>query len=414
LAGLVNGRPEAHLYCEACAGEVMRGAISLEANEGAPMNDLAGSPITRLARPATLAMEPYVWEAANQEVAARYHLDPSAVVRFDTNTSPFPPPCLEAVLEQARRVPDVNEYFDGSYAALAAELAAYTGLSPAHLVIGAGADEMLDVIAKTFLNPGDRVVVPTPTYAMYRIVSQIMDANVTAVPATPDLSFNVDALIAAAVGAKALFLCNPNNPTGMALPSVEVARLVRGVECLVVVDEAYFEFTGESAAPLIAENPRLIVVRTLSKAFALAGARVGYALCAPETAALVNRMRPPNSVSYISALLAEAAMRDLPSMRENVSRLIEERGWFSAALQDLGAVVTPSRVNFVLTRWPSPDAAGRAAESALRQGLVPRTYTGHPILAPYLRLTVRTRAENEALLAALGAVALAGADRASG
>lgn len=371
------------------------------------MNDLAGSPLARLARPATLAMEPYVWEAANQEVAARYHLDPSAVVRFDTNTSPFPPPCLEAVLERARRVPAVNEYFDGSYAALAAELAAYTGFSPAHLVIGAGADEMLDVVAKTFLNPGDRVVIPTPTYAMYRIVSQIMDASVAAVPATPDLSFDVDALIAATAGAKALFLCNPNNPTGLALPPAEVARLVRGVECLVIVDEAYFEFTGESAVPLIAENPRLIVVRTLSKAFALAGARVGYALCAPETAALVNRMRPPNSVSYISALLAEAAMRDLSSMRENVSRLIEERAWFSAALQGLGVEVTPSRANFVLTHWPSPEAARRAAESALCHGLVPRTYAGHPVLASHLRLTVRARSENDALLAVLGAVALA-------
>ncbi|HEY8284170.1 MAG TPA: histidinol-phosphate transaminase [Chloroflexota bacterium] len=371
------------------------------------MNDLAGPPISRLARPATLAMEPYVWEAANQEVAARYHLDPSAVVRFDTNTSPLPPHCLEAVLEQARRLPDVNEYFDGSYAALAAELAHYTGFSPAHMVIGAGADEMLDVVAKTFLNPGDRVVVPTPTYAMYRIVSQIMDATIDAVPATPDLSFDVDALIAAAMGAKAVFLCNPNNPTGLALPPSEVTRLIRGVDCLVIVDEAYFEFTGESAAPLIRENPRLIVVRTLSKAFALAGARVGYALCDPETAALVNRMRPPNSVSYISALLAEAAMRDLPSMRANVGRLIEERDWFGAALHALGAEMTPSRANFLLTRWPSPQAASRAAEAALSHGLVPRTYAGHPVLAAYLRLTVRTRAENEALLAALEAAALA-------
>jgi histidinol-phosphate aminotransferase len=311
------------------------------------------------------------------------------------------------VLEQARRSPLVNEYFDGSYAALAGALADYTGFSPSQMVIGAGADEILDVLAKTFLNPGDRVIVPTPTYAMYRIVGQTMDAAIHAVPPSPDFSFDVDALITAAHGAKAIFLCNPNNPTGLALPSAEVARLVRGVDCLVIVDEAYFEFTGESAAPLIRENPRLIVVRTLSKAFALAGARVGYALCDPETAALVNRMRPPNSVSYISALLAEAAMRDLPSMRANVGRLIEERDWFGAALHALGAEVTPSRANFLLTRWPSPQAASRAAEAALSHGLVPRTYAGHPVLAAYLRLTVRTRAENEALLAALEAAALA-------
>ncbi|HVA90211.1 MAG TPA: histidinol-phosphate transaminase [Chloroflexota bacterium] len=371
------------------------------------MNDSIGSPISRLARPAALAMEPYVWEAANQEIAARYNLDASAVVRFDTNTSPLPPPSLEAVLRQAQRSPLVNEYFDGSYAALAAALADYTGFSPAHMVIGAGADEILDVLAKTFLNPGDRVIVPTPTYAMYRIVSQIMDASVHAAPATSDLSFDTDSLIEAAAGAKAVFLCNPNNPTGLALPPAEVARLIRGVDCLVIVDEAYFEFTGESAAPLIAENPRLIVVRTLSKAFSLAGARIGYALCDPETAALANRMRPPNSISYISAILAEAAVRDLPSMRENVARLTEERAWLSAALRGLGVEVTPSRANFLLTRWPSADAAARAAEGALSHGLAPRTYAGHPLLGAYLRLTVRARAENEALLAALGATALA-------
>jgi histidinol-phosphate aminotransferase len=372
------------------------------------MNDASESAIARLARSATLGMEPYVWEAANHEIAARYGLDPSAVVRFDTNTSPLPPPCLNPVLDLIRRAPAVNEYFDGSYAAPADGLADYTGFAPDHMVIGAGADEILDVLAKTFFNPGDRVVIPSPTYAVYRIVSRIMDHTVEALPARPDLSFDVDALIAAARGAKALFLCNPNNPTGTALPISEVARVVRSVNCLVIVDEAYYEFSGESAAPLIREQPRLIVVRTFSKAFALAGARIGYALCDPRVAGLANRMRPPNSISYISAMLAEAAVRDLTAMRENVARLSAERTWLAEALRDLGIAVTPSRANFLLTRWPSAAAAEAAAEAALRRGLVPRTYPDHPMLAAYLRFTVRTRAENEALLAALRTAVPAG------
>ncbi|MGH2347170.1 MAG: pyridoxal phosphate-dependent aminotransferase [Chloroflexota bacterium] len=372
------------------------------------MNDSTVSGITRLARAATLGMEPYVWEAANHEIAARYGLDPSAVVRFDTNTSPLPPPCLDPVLDLIRRVPAVHEYFDGSYAALADALVDYTGFSPDRMVIGAGADEILDVLAKTFFNPGDRVVIPSPTYAVYRIVSRIMDAAVEVLPARPDLSFDVDAIIAAARGAKALFLCNPNNPTGMALPLAEVARLVRSVDCLVIVDEAYFEFTGESAAPLIRDEPRLIVVRTFSKAFSLAGARIGYALCDPQAAGLANRMRPPNSISYISAMLAEAAARDLAAMHENVARLSAERTWLTEALRDLGLTVTPSRANFLLTRLPSVEAAEAAAEVVLRRGLVPRTYPGHPILGSHLRFTVRTRPENEALVAALGAIVPAG------
>jgi histidinol-phosphate aminotransferase len=223
------------------------------------------------------------------------------------------------------------------------------------------------------------------------------------VPPTADLSFDVDAIITAGQGAKAVFLCNPNNPTGKALPIAEVARLVHGVDGLVILDEAYFEFWGESAASLIRDEPRVIVVRTFSKAFSLAGARIGYALCDPEVAELANRMRPPNSISYISAILAEAAARDITSMRENVAMLSNEREWLTKALRDLGIEMTPSRTNFVLTKWPAVEAAEQAAEATLRRGLVPRTYPGHPILGSHLRFTVRTRSENEMLVAALAA-----------
>lgn len=357
--------------------------------------------LTGLARPATLAIEPYVWEAANHEVAARYGLDPAQVVRFDTNTSPLPPPCLEGVLDRVRAEPQVNEYFDGSYAALGQALAAYTGYSPEHLVIGAGADEILDVLAKTFLNPGDRVVIPTPTYALYRIVSTTMDAQIQALPAQPDLAFDPDALIAAGQDAKAIFLCNPNNPTGRVLPSSAVARIVRNVPCLVIVDEAYAEIAGESVLDLVREEPRLIVVRTLSKAFALAGARIGYAVCDREAAGLASRMRPPNSIAYVSALLGEAAVRDLASMRALVEMLVTERAWLERELTALGRLVLPSATNFVLAQWPSREAAATAHEACMREGMVLRYYPDHPLLSSYLRITARTRSNNQALIATL-------------
>ena len=361
----------------------------------------AGSAISSLARAATLALEPYVWEPASHTIAARYGLQPAQVVRYDTNTAPLPPPCYEAVLARAAAEPAINEYFDGSYETLREALAAYTGLGTNQLVIGAGADEVLDVVAKTFLDAGDTVVIPTPTYALYRIVSQTMDAPVRALPPRPDLRFDLDALAAAAQGAKAVFLCNPNNPTGRVLPAEAVAALVRRVRCLVVVDEAYAEFSGESVLPLVSEEPRLIVVRTLSKAFSLAGARIGYAACAPQTAELLNRMRPPNSVSYVSALLAEAAVRDLPAMRRAVAALIAERERLAAALAELGLEVTPSVTNFVLARWPSPESAARTHAACLSQGLVLRSYPDHPLLAGYLRMTARTPGENARLIATL-------------
>ncbi len=361
----------------------------------------ANESISRLARPATLAIEPYVWEPSNLEIAARFGLDASRVVRFDTNTAPLPPPCLPAVLRQVEADPRVNEYFDSSYASLAQALTEYTGFGPEHLVIGAGADEILDIVAKTFLNPGDMAVVPVPTYAMYRIVSETMDAEVLTVPSLPDLGFDVDALIAAAAGAKLIFLCNPNNPTGKRLPIDAVARLVRAVDCMVVVDEAYAEISGDSALPLVKDEPRLLIVRTLSKAFCLAGARLGYAVCAPETAELANRMRPPNSISYITAVLSEASVRDLDAMRANVAGLIAEREWLSDALSRIGLDITPSSTNFVLARMRSRDVAKQVYDSCLSQGLVIRFYEANPLLNSYLRVTARRREDNVRLVSTI-------------
>jgi histidinol-phosphate aminotransferase len=363
--------------------------------------DLAVRGIAELARPAALAMEPYVWEAANHEIAARYGLQPRDVVRYDTNTSPLPPPTLGAVLARVAIEPAVHEYFDGSYAALSQALAAYTGYAASHLVIGAGADEILDVLAKTFIDPGDVVVIPSPTYALYRIVAQTMGANIRALPAQPDLAFDLDALADAAHGAKAIFLCNPNNPTGSAVPTAAIERLVRRVACLVIVDEAYAEFSGESLLPLVRREPRLIVVRTLSKAFSLAGARIGYAICGEEAADLANRMRPPNSISYVSALLGEAALGDLAAMRATVTLLLAQRRALADALGAMGHEVLPSVANFVLARWPSPEAAARAHQACLSRGMVLRSYPDHPLLGSYLRITARTPEQTSRLIETL-------------
>ena len=358
--------------------------------------------IADFARPAALAIEPYVWEAANHEIAARYGLRERDVLRFDMNTAPLPPPSLGAVLARAAEEPLVNEYFDGSYAAMAAAIADYTAYSPEHLVIGAGADEVIDVLTKTFIDPGDLVAIPSPTYSLYRICAQTMGATIRALPATPDLQFDLDLIADAARDAKVLFLCNPNNPTGSRIPAAQLAELVRRVPCLVIVDEAYAEFSGESLLPLVREQPRLIVVRTLSKAFALAGARIGFAVCAPETAGLANRMRPPNSISYISALLGEAALRDLPAMRTTVAATIAQRRVLEAALAGMGLPVSPSVANFVLARWPGEGEATAAHQRCLARGMVLRSYPGHPLLRSYLRITARTAEQNAALIEVLG------------
>ena len=330
---------------------------------------------TSLARAVVRGLEPYAWEDSSEALATRYGLTVEDVVRFDTNTSPFPPVGLAEVLDRTRRAPWINEYVDTSYGAVTRSLAAYTGLSPQHLIVGAGADEVLDIIARTFLDNGDRVVTLFPTYAMYRIGAESMGATVARVPygPAPTFALPVEAVLNAAKGAKIVYLCAPNNPTGVVPPLAELEALIAHAPCIVVVDEAYYEFCGQSVVAMVEHAAgRLIVVRTLSKAFSLAGGRLGYAVADPEIIELLNRVRPPNSVAYITTLLAEEALGRANEMRQRVATLLAERSRISEALGSLGLPPLPSSTNFLLIPLPDRQAAARAHEALRGQGLILR------------------------------------------
>jgi histidinol-phosphate aminotransferase len=356
---------------------------------------------TELARPAVVAIEPYVWEMSNLEVAARFGVDAAKVVRFDTNTSPQPPESFSNAMRALEAAPAVNEYYDSSYSTLVSAISRYIGVPPANLVVGAGADEVLDIITKTFLDPGDLVVVPQPTYAMYRIGVQSMGARARLLPMNLDFSLEIDAIIAAGAEAKLIFLCNPNNPTGMRLPVAEVERLAAQANCILVVDEAYAEFSGESIVPVLHRYPRLIVVRTFSKAFCLAGARIGYAVCSTKIAELLNRVRPPQSVSYMSVVLAEHAVNNTSGMKANVASLLREQEFLSTALKRLGLDLYPSFTNFVLARASSAQIVAQMQAACLRQGMVLRTFAAGSPLESHVRITARSHRDNERLLEAL-------------
>jgi histidinol-phosphate aminotransferase len=343
-------------------------------------------------RPAVAGLEPYVWEMSSEEVAARYGVPVEAVVRFDTNTSPFMPTNLTPTLAGlAERMP-LNEYPDTSYGPLARAIAAYTGFPIEQQIIGCGADEVLDMVAKTFVEAGTRCLVTQPSYGMYPVLIETYGGTVVPVADRADFSRDVAAIARAAERASIVWLCNPNNPTANLIPLDEIEWLVERVGCPIVIDEAYYEFSGQTAAGLIAGHPQLIVVRTLSKAFSLAGLRVGYALASADMAALVNRVRPPNSVGTLSVALGAAALGDLATMRERVRLILAERPRFAEALRPHVAEVYPSATNFLVVR--AHDAAA-AVERLLRAGIVVRDVSSKPGLANCLRPTVRLPEENE-------------------
>lgn len=306
------------------------------------------------------AFSAYAWAPSTAELAARTGLDPAQIVRFDGNVPPLPLPSSRPGTI-AGALARINEYRHGGHTELVAAIARYAGVEEENVVLGAGADDLIMLVVRCFAGPGDVVAItPQPTYALFR----------TAVEVT-----------GAAVGDDAPVLtlcCRPNNPTGELGPLPDARPLV--------VDEAYYEYAGESAAGLIGDG--VIVLRTFSKAFALASARVGYALADAETAAELRRRQAPGSVSTLSAALAVAALASPPDVQPQVA----ERERLAVALRGLGLEPPPSRANFLFV--PTPDAEA-LADTLLGDGIVVRRFEGG------LRVSVRDREDDDLFLESL-------------
>ena len=355
----------------------------------------------------------YSWEATDEEVAARYGIPLDRVVRFDLNTSPTPPALAAKLLAAGRFEAPLSEYPPTDYRRLVEAAAARYGVGTDEVLVGAGADEILDVIGKALLPAGASAIVPAPTYAMYRVITEQRAARAVVVPRRPAAdgwSLDVEAVRAAAGSAAIVWLCSPNNPTGLAEPDGTIEGLLDGLAAdaadarrevpIVVLDEAYAEFVGRSLVDLRTAHPNLIVVRTASKAYALAGLRVGFGLATREVIARLNPYRPPGSVSTVSVTLVTEALLDPSILDANLERVVRERARLSEALHDAGWSVGESVTNFMLVDLGSPERAATMAEGLLQRGLVPRTFgSGHP-LAGFMRLTVRDPGENDRLIEA--------------
>ncbi len=280
------------------------------------------------------------------------------------------------------------------------------------MIVGAGADEVLDLAGKAFLPAGSAALVPVPTYAMYGVLTSQRAARVMPVPrldAAAGYALDVPAVVARLAQVSLVWLCSPNNPTGAPEPLAALEEVLAAAARLtpaplVVVDEAYVEFSGATVVGWRERYPNLFVVRTLSKAFALPGIRVGFGVAARPLIARLERVRPPGSIATVSARLAVRALREPRYAQENVAALSAERDWLSRHLSALGWLAAPSVTNFLLVRIGDHAAAEAVAEHLLRTGIVPRTFGPANPLRGHLRLTVRSRRENERLLEVVAAL----------
>jgi histidinol-phosphate aminotransferase len=296
---------------------------------------------------------------STEEIARLTGLAPADILRFDGNTSPqlLPSTRAEALLEELARI---HTYPHGGYPRLEEEIARYAGVEPENIVLGAGADDLILLVTRTFAGPGDRVAIANdPTYPMFSIAVWVAGAEID--DESPALTI----------------CCRPNNPTGE-LGELPAARPL-------LVDEAYFEYAGETAVGLIDEG--VIVLRTFSKVFGLAGARVGYALASREVAAELNRRQHPAPLSTLSAALALAGLQTPPDVRP----ILAERERLASRLRELGYEPLPSRGNFLYVPVSEPQGL---ADQLLNRGLAVRPVRGG------VRITVRNEEDDERLLRA--------------
>jgi histidinol-phosphate aminotransferase len=326
----------------------------------------------------------------------------SRVIKLNTNENPYPP--SPRVLEAMRQgvAESLRLYPDPDATALRRRAAAAYGIPVDAIVVGNGSDELLSLLVRAVVDPGGAVAYPVPTYSLYRTLVALQDARAIEVPYPDDWSVP-PAL--ARTGAPLTLLCNPNAPSGTFVPIAQVAALARAVAGLLVVDEAYVDFAADHALGLLGTHPNVVVLRTLSKSFSLAGLRIGLAFAHPDVIAGLRTVKDSYNVSRLTQLGAEAALADLPAMQRNVARIRTTRAALTAGLEALGFAVPPSEANFVLARRGGCSMGPVAAALAAR-GILVRHFAV-PGLDDALRITVGTDHEVAALLAALREVCAA-------
>lgn len=355
--------------------------------------------LEELANPHIRELEPYEPGQPIEEVERELGI--RGVVKLASNENPLgPSPLALAALRD--NLEWANRYPDGGCFALRARLAPHLGVKPDQLVFGCGGDEILELVVKTFLAPGDEAVMPWPSFAMYPVVVKGMGGVSTFVPLDSAMCHDFSAMAAAiGSGTKLVFVCNPNNPTGTSFGAEAFAGFVADLpeHVVLVIDEAYYEFARRSDFPdsiaLLEDRPATLVLRTFSKLYGLAGLRVGYGIGSPELIGLLERARHPFNVNRLAEVAACAALDDEEHVRQTLSLNASGADYITDALTTMGYEVWPTDANFLLAKL------GRGSHQALlERGVIARPLKGFG-LDEHLRISIGRPEENEKLVKAL-------------
>lgn len=357
-----------------------------------------------LAKPSVLTQPVYEPGKPIEYVARELGLDPDGIVKLASNENPLGPSPV-AIAAAKRALEQGQLYPDGGCFELRQKLAAHRGMSPDELAIGNGSNEIIELLGHVFLGPGDEVVMATPAFVVYKLVTLLFGAKPVEIPLREwrhDLPRILDAITPRT---KLVFICTPNNPTGSASTQAELDEFVRALpeHVVGVVDEAYAEFVESppDMRPLIREGRKIICLRTFSKIYGLASLRIGYGYAAAELCGLLNRVRQPFNVNAIAQAAAIAALDDAAFAKRAAETNRAGLRQLEQGCRTLGFDYVPSVANFMLIKVGD---GGRVFEALQREGVIVRPVKSYG-LPEWIRITVGTPAQNDRLLALLRVVA---------
>ncbi|WP_286761655.1 histidinol-phosphate transaminase [Salegentibacter sp. UBA1130] len=339
--------------------------------------------INNLVRPNVAGLKPY--SSARDE----YQSTGSEMVFLDANENPFQT--------------EVNRYPDPQQRSLKAELAKIKNVSTEHILLGNGSDEVLDLLFRAFCEPGkDNIISLPPTYGMYKVLANINNIENREILLNLDFEPNAEEILNSVdQNTKMIFLCSPNNPTGNSFSAEKIIHILENFKGLVIIDEAYIDFsTEESWLNKLKQYPNLVITQTLSKAYGMAGIRLGICYASIEIIEILNKIKPPYNVNELTQLRALDRVLNKEKVDSEISDLLKERARLSEALVEVNFIekIYPSDANFILVKV---DDANTRYDQLLERGIVIRNRTTQPLCENTLRLTVGTGEENKKLIDAL-------------
>jgi histidinol-phosphate aminotransferase len=343
-------------------------------------------------------LETYQGVDPMEVLAEQAGIPPEKVIRLNGNENPYGP--SPRVTKALGNFEHYNHYPDPGQRQMRQALSRYLDVPPDQIVCGNGSDELIDMLLRMFLGPGENVILPTPTFGMYAFATEVVGGEAVPVPRDEDFEIDLEAVkLAINPRTKAIFFASPNNPTGNLATEAQIRELL-DTGIVVVVDETYYEFCGYTMLPLLQEYPNLVVLRTFSKWAGLAGLRIGLGVMEPEIAQTMMSMKSPYNVNLAAEVALLASLEDRSTLMERVQTIVKERDRMMGLLDKVpGVKVWPSQANFILCQLP--EGRGKEIfEGLCRRGIFLR-YFSSPQLKDYVRASVGLPHETDAVVQAL-------------